>query len=678
MKKSLLSVLAAISIVLFGATVPAQAVDEPLQLTYTFDSAGASISFPFYYGDNPNAVIDWGDSSSTLTVTSKGTYSHTYTNAGTYQVSLTGHVAAIGTPDHYSSVSRNYNLRSVDAWGNGLVSPGTLLVSAVNLQSVPSTFPARFQETAYMFANANVPAAVANWDMSNVKTMSGMFINAGNIPSLASWNLSSLDNSYTPIVDLVTPLWYFIKGMSLNNYTATLNGWAATAQAGSWPHTMSLDGADAGYCSSAQAARDYLVNTLGWTISDGGSQTCAAPTPTVSSVSPTSGANAGGTLITITGTNFLSPATVSIGGTACLNVTVVNSTTITCETPAGGGGPYDIDVTTGGHTVTLNTSFSYDSITQAVYADTNPVGPGDTANLSFDALPNNLGAIFYDGKMRGESDYGPMVAAPTQIIWEEVHPCRDLTITFRIYDFAFDGTPPTWNTPYDATLDILILGQSDSGCINYGSRTRDLSDKPDLPTSSDYTVTPGDGLLHISSQYSGSSSKTPSTYVVTVSPGGNSCTIYSTYGGCDIVGLTPGVDYTISIVATNQYGSSASYKFPTTYRVSGTSLLQLKAKKNILGFAPFTAKLTTKFKAQIKAFLKANPKLDTFTCTGFTAGKKVKNTDKALAISRAKVVCRYIHTLRPWSKITVIGKTPGLPLSPLSRRVTIAGYSSAN
>ena len=45
--------------------------------------------------------------------------------------------------------------------------------------------------------------------------------------------------------------------------------------------------------------------------------------PTVSSISPTSGPTTGGTSVTITGTNFVSGATVAFGGTAATGVTVV-------------------------------------------------------------------------------------------------------------------------------------------------------------------------------------------------------------------------------------------------------------------------------------------------------------------------------------------------------------------
>ena len=47
----------------------------------------------------------------------------------------------------------------------------------------------------------------------------------------------------------------------------------------------------------------------------------ASTTPTLTSVSPTSGPTAGGTTITLTGTNFVSGATVRVGGVAATNVT---------------------------------------------------------------------------------------------------------------------------------------------------------------------------------------------------------------------------------------------------------------------------------------------------------------------------------------------------------------------
>ncbi len=81
--------------------------------------------------------------------------------------------------------------------------------------------------------------------------------------------------------------------------------------------------------------------------------------PTVSNVSPSSGSTAGGTAVTITGTNFATGATVTFGGTAATNVAVVNSTTITATTPAGSAGAVTVTVTVGGQSGSLASGFSY-------------------------------------------------------------------------------------------------------------------------------------------------------------------------------------------------------------------------------------------------------------------------------------------------------------------------------
>ena len=84
-------------------------------------------------------------------------------------------------------------------------------------------------------------------------------------------------------------------------------------------------------------------------------------TPTLTAVSPDQGSALGGTQLTLTGTNFASGATVRVGGTAAVGVTVVSSTSITCLTPAGTPGVVDVSVTTSGGTATLDDAFTYNA-----------------------------------------------------------------------------------------------------------------------------------------------------------------------------------------------------------------------------------------------------------------------------------------------------------------------------
>ena len=81
--------------------------------------------------------------------------------------------------------------------------------------------------------------------------------------------------------------------------------------------------------------------------------------PTVTSVSPNAGSTAGGTAVTITGTNFAAGATVTFGGTAATNVVVVNSTTITATTPVGSAGAVTVTVTVSGQGGSLTSGFTY-------------------------------------------------------------------------------------------------------------------------------------------------------------------------------------------------------------------------------------------------------------------------------------------------------------------------------
>ena len=88
--------------------------------------------------------------------------------------------------------------------------------------------------------------------------------------------------------------------------------------------------------------------------------------PVVSSVSPTVGFAIGGLPITITGTGFIDteeePISVKIGGAACLDINLVDSTTIECTTPARSAGLKSIIITNfDGQTATLANSFTFNA-----------------------------------------------------------------------------------------------------------------------------------------------------------------------------------------------------------------------------------------------------------------------------------------------------------------------------
>ncbi|MCA9320160.1 MAG: IPT/TIG domain-containing protein [Planctomycetes bacterium] len=89
----------------------------------------------------------------------------------------------------------------------------------------------------------------------------------------------------------------------------------------------------------------------------------ASPIPTITGVLPNTGATTGGTMVTISGTNFTpGMTTVTFGGVPSNVVNVVSTTTLNCTTPAAPNGvpmTVAVDIQTPTGTATLPAAFSY-------------------------------------------------------------------------------------------------------------------------------------------------------------------------------------------------------------------------------------------------------------------------------------------------------------------------------
>jgi hypothetical protein len=101
----------------------------------------------------------------------------------------------------------------------------------------------------------------------------------------------------------------------------------------------------------ARAAGNYLAGDL---------RVAAIPNPpAITGVSPANGTTAGGTTVTITGTNLTGATAVTFGGTAATSFTVDSPTQITAVTPARSAGAADVVVTTPDGTDTEAGAFLY-------------------------------------------------------------------------------------------------------------------------------------------------------------------------------------------------------------------------------------------------------------------------------------------------------------------------------
>lgn len=83
------------------------------------------------------------------------------------------------------------------------------------------------------------------------------------------------------------------------------------------------------------------------------------PPATVSSINPSSGPAAGGTVVTITGTNLDGVSSVTFGGVAGTNLQVESPSRLQVTTPAGTAGAVDVVVVDDSGSVTVTGGFTY-------------------------------------------------------------------------------------------------------------------------------------------------------------------------------------------------------------------------------------------------------------------------------------------------------------------------------
>tara|TARA_R100001377_G_C3185415_1_gene108341 strand:- start:553 stop:1530 length:978 start_codon:yes stop_codon:yes gene_type:complete len=278
------------------------------------DNVGTSNDDQFTLPWIGNYDVDWGDGNTDTGQTD--TTTHTYTTAGTYDVSV--------TPTNNCRISFNnggdkLKLLEIKNWGVGTWS-SVGLASAFNGCSVMDVTGTDTPDLSVITNGSNMfkscvalvgNSSFANWDVSNIQRPEGMFRAARlfnqNISTwdtssftrtdnmffdadifnqqIQSWNMSSVTNLQNMFrrndfafdqslanwdITSVTTATNFLdtSGISNANYDATLISWAAQ----SITNAVSIDFGNSQFTSggASETARNTLINTFGWTIVDGG------------------------------------------------------------------------------------------------------------------------------------------------------------------------------------------------------------------------------------------------------------------------------------------------------------------------------------------------------------------------------------------------------------------------
>ncbi|MDO5969548.1 LamG-like jellyroll fold domain-containing protein [Flavivirga aquimarina] len=239
--------------------------DVPFITTWQTTTANESITIPINGDYDYDFIVDWGDNSTSDIATNNvndAALTHTYTNADTYTVTITGVFPAI----YFNNIDAdNQNkIQTVEQWGNILWSwMGDAFEGCSNLDVYASDAPNLLNVThmwgmfrdASSFTGQNTD--LNSWNVSNVEAFSTLFANSQFNADISNWNLQNADVSRGDFSSIFTN-----TSLDCSNYSAILIGWGNNTNTASGDFELSGNNF---YTASAAAAVTKLV-TKGWAI----------------------------------------------------------------------------------------------------------------------------------------------------------------------------------------------------------------------------------------------------------------------------------------------------------------------------------------------------------------------------------------------------------------------------
>jgi hypothetical protein len=223
------------------------------------------------------------------------------------------------------------------AWAGQQNEPSTALGTKVQWYSIdPGT-----GNVNTLAGQTSTTLKVTATDALNGEQYYAVFSNSYTGQSDGSENIATLtvnDNPYVTgvIPSAVTPSTGGNVNLSGGNFTpgstVTIQGIASNI-----PATVAANGNSLTFTAPAGAAGTYdvqVTNSSGESPATSSQTLTYVTTPSISSISPATGADGGGTTVTITGNGFVNGATVSFGGVSATSVTFVSPTELIAVTPA--------------------------------------------------------------------------------------------------------------------------------------------------------------------------------------------------------------------------------------------------------------------------------------------------------------------------------------------------------
>ncbi len=223
---------------------------------------------------------------------------------------------------------------------------------------------------------------------------------------------------------------------------------------------------------------DVTVTTASGTSPTGPNDeyTYIAP-PTITSLSPTDGSVACGTLVTITGTGFNGATAADFGSTnPATSFTVVSSTEITATAPVGLRGTVDVTVTTPGGTSALAPSDQFTFLSSgpiAVTPNSGPITGGTSVVITGSCLAGATAVDF--GTTAATSftvDSGTSISATSPAgsgtVEVTVNTPAGTSAISASDQFTYNPPPPVTSSGTASSHGYWLIG-SDGGIFSFGS-----------------------------------------------------------------------------------------------------------------------------------------------------------------------------------------------------------------
>ena len=164
--------------------------------TYSFVSTwtGQSVILPYEVSGTYSGIIDWGDGTTSLN--SYSNRSHSYTNSGTYTITITGIIIGF----RFNNTGDITKIKTIEQWGNiNLGNSGEYFYGCNNLVLTGVTDTLNLSGTTNlrrMFPGCSSITTINNlnsWDVSNVTDMSFIFAGCNNFnQNIGSWDVSNV------------------------------------------------------------------------------------------------------------------------------------------------------------------------------------------------------------------------------------------------------------------------------------------------------------------------------------------------------------------------------------------------------------------------------------------------------------------------------------------------------